>query len=229
MQRVHDVGLIHMDLCGITSAHAESTAHAVWSLHDDWDHLCACREYRIATHSERLTIGSPLRMQRVLIGAESWGPKLGITSAHAESTIMTATTIVFGKDHLCACREYVKKNGGVSTRKGSPLRMQRVLSLSQLQHSIAQDHLCACREYLVSISGVQVSAGSPLRMQRVHDGVHLKTKRNRITSAHAESTQIEREHLTKARDHLCACREYNGQLTVVLNQMGSPLRMQRVQ
>ena len=66
MQRVLKSELASQLKWGITSAHAESTAGAVKRVVQNWDHLCACREYDSV--AQDLPVG------------------IRITSAHAEST-----------------------------------------------------------------------------------------------------------------------------------------------
>ncbi len=66
-------------------------------------------------------------MQRVRQGLLSSIHHLGITSAHAESTKRLPLNAPIAWDHLCACREYLLNATTDVTKKGSPLRMQRVL------------------------------------------------------------------------------------------------------
>ena len=71
-----------------------------------------------------------------------------------------------------------------------------------------RDHLCACREYKLNELKTLRPLGSPLRMQRVPRDSSIVRKPARITSAHAESTNLQGCSLRLYRDHLCACREY---------------------
>ncbi len=148
-------------------------------------------------------------MQRVLDSKLKLMARVGITSAHAESTLRLPLKPKLTRDHLCACREYTTWALSTWICAGSPLRMQRVLGGNRLgaaafritsahaestphsavKYALGEDHLCACREYLHQITVTRHQTGSPLRMQRVLDSLKHRRDPGRITSAHAESTR----------------------------------------
>ncbi len=134
----------------ITSAHAESTIFISIIRHIHQDHLCACREYlTIWCQSPRFT-GSPLRMQRVLKQADELPTEVGITSAHAESTVVTTKNLFCHKDHLCACREYFGNQLNCVRPSGSPLRMQRVQNM--LRHNYPKMRITSAHAESTAIS-----------------------------------------------------------------------------
>ena len=69
-------------------------------------------------------------MQRVQNVSKRVRGSARITSAHAESTVRLTLLFLVVEDHLCACREYYNAWQWTSGAKGSPLRMQRVLKMS---------------------------------------------------------------------------------------------------
>ena len=96
----------------------------------------------------------------------------------------------------------VRQDGRITSAHAESTKWQNIW------RSHRQDHLCACREYRHVITSYFSELGSPLRMQRVQALKSAAAVYGGITSAHAESTGANPDRLHCAKDHLCACREY---------------------
>ena len=162
-----------------------------------------------------------------MFSANIW--RFRITSAHTESTVSYTVAWPFGRDYLCAYREYRLQISATNRAQGLPLRIQRVLVLKLGHINIiritsahtestagahgwrhrSQDYLCAYREYFLSSKLWLNQWGLPLRIQRVPERSSRTDWWSGITSAHTESTNFGSRWYSRSRDYLCAYREYS--------------------
>ncbi len=232
---------------GVTSARAESGTQGRAEDRRQRGHLRACGERCTVTSPVTNFVGSPPRVRRAASVTHLPRARVGVTSARAESGLLTPTLTSPRGGHLRACGERANAPSKPPARMGSPPRVRRAAwtktpravrggvtsaraeSGRGIQRARQEPggHLRACGERHDRPPRDDVVVGSPPRVRRAgvepEPGVTLVG----VTSARAESGQRLAGVAGDPRGHLRACGERSHCSVGSATAQGSPPRVRR--
>ena len=92
-----------------------------------------------------------------------------------------------------------------------------------------KDHLHMCGEYWCPPTNTPVRLGSPPHVWRIHPAILFEIYSIGITSTCVENTSPRVQKWFNFEDHLHMCGEYSLKIALLLNRLGSPPHVWRIQ
>ena len=130
----------------------------------------------------------PPRTRRIQPGDIGSAEQSGTTSAHAENTESSKSSISLLWNYLRARGEYIQTELTLGIDGELPPRTRRILDASEATIDNPVNYLRARGEYAVSAHGVVSFLELPPRTRRILDTKIDPTNLGGTTSAHAENT-----------------------------------------
>ena len=111
---------------GTTSAHAENTKQLKPGVGKWRNYLRARGEYFAGSPPGSITRELPPRTRRIHVNVDDFENNLGTTSAHAENTFETFTSVAQNRNYLRARGEYDEKQEIIDLERELPPRTRRI-------------------------------------------------------------------------------------------------------